>query len=245
MAAAAMLAGSAMAGEFVRVKETADRKVLQTAVCGYERDGVEVELIGAVHLADRRYYEFLNRHFKKYEVLLFEMVGGEAIGRKMRKVEGEPHAGVRGRNDLGGLGRFYENLEKALGLAGQSSVIDYTVANFVHADLTAKEFREMQEERGESLLGFVIGEAIAAKDSRKDPDGMKLMRGLISGRKDLVKGEIMESLAADLDELGKGRREIGIFYGGAHFPWMEKRLLEMGFKRTGKQWLSAWAIRKG
>jgi len=45
-------------------------------------------------------------------------------------------------------------------------------------------------------------------------------------------------------ELAAGRGKLGIFYGAAHFPDMEKRLLEQGFKRTRHEWITAWDIPK-
>lgn len=45
-------------------------------------------------------------------------------------------------------------------------------------------------------------------------------------------------------ELKKGRRKVGIFYGAGHFADMEKRMVEEhGFKRTGEEWLVAWHLR--
>ena len=41
----------------------------------------------------------------------------------------------------------------------------------------------------------------------------------------------------------KGRKKLGIFYGAAHMPDMEKRLQKMGFAQVGKpRWLVAWDI---
>ncbi len=45
-------------------------------------------------------------------------------------------------------------------------------------------------------------------------------------------------------EIAKGGKKIGVFYGAAHFPDMEKRLLEMGFVRVKSQWLTAWKVAK-
>ena len=45
--------------------------------------------------------------------------------------------------------------------------IEYTAANFVHADLALAEFTRMQKERGESLLGFALK---AGKDAPDFPD---------------------------------------------------------------------------
>lgn len=40
-----------------------------------------------------------------------------------------------------------------------------------------------------------------------------------------------------------GRKKLGIFYGAAHLPDMEKRLEARGYKRTAERWLTAWDIK--
>lgn len=271
---AAMIAGmlvaagnESWAGDFIRVKETPEAAKLQTAVFGYEKDGVRVDLIGAIHLADRKYYEFLNKYFENYEVLLFEMVGGERLGNAAnRPPEAEK---PKKENKLSGLRTMYQSMEKALSLTGQAAVIDYTAKNFVHADLTMVEFEALQKEKGESILGFIIQSGMNAEKPSRDPDTMRLMRGILTGRSDLVKLEIMhtmaegdnqmDSLAGEnviisdrnakcmevLDrEIASGKKKIGIFYGAAHFPDMERHLEEKGFKKISTKWLSAWRVRK-
>ena len=270
---AAMIAGllaamgdEGIAGEFIRVKESDNSAKLQTALFGYEKDGVRVDLIGAIHLADKKYYQFLNKRFETYGVLLFEMVGGENLGGGNKP---EDTVEAEGENKLAGLRTLYESMEKALGLTGQGSEIDYFAKNFVHADLTMKEFNALQKERGESLLGFMIQAGMAAEKPERNPDTLRLMRGILTGRSDLVKLEVMHSMAEGgeqidamagenviitdrnakcmevLDrEIAKGGNKIGVFYGAAHFPDMEKRLLEKGFVRVKSQWLTAWKVAK-
>lgn len=253
-------------GDFIRLRQTNEEARLQTAVFGYEKDGVRVDLIGAIHLADKRYYEFLNTYFENYDVLLFEMVGGEGIprGRRIAAAEEDVEEG-----NLSGLRKLYVSVENALGLAGQAAVIDYTAANFVHADLTLAEFDALQKERGESLLSFMIQSSITAEKPKRDPDTIRLMRRILSGRSDLVKLELMQSME-DADkqidsmagenviihdrnarcmevmerEVAAGRKKLGIFYGAAHFPGMEKELLEKGFERVSTKWLTAWRVMK-
>ncbi len=43
-------------------------------------NGLEVDLIGAIHIADKSYYDTLNESFKGYDALLYEMVGSERKG---------------------------------------------------------------------------------------------------------------------------------------------------------------------
>lgn len=266
---ASMLAAtgeSSLAGDFIRIREDAEASRLQTAYFGYEKDGVKVDLIGAIHIADKRYYEFLNDSFEDYEALLFEMVGGERLGggEKAPEPEAKPQ-----ENKLAALLTVYETMEKTLGLSGQGAVIDYTAKNFVHADLTMKEFEDLQEERGESLLGFMIQSALTAKRPAREPSSINLMRGMLGGKPELVKRELMHSLAdADkqidsldaenviigdrnarcievLDrEIAAGKKKIGIFYGAAHFPDLERRLSEKGFTRVSSKWVTAWRVAK-
>lgn len=256
-----------LAGDFIRIKENDEAARLQTAYFGYEKDGVRIDLIGAIHIADKRYYQFLNERFEDYEALLFEMVGGEKLGGGEKKApEPEPEPA---EDKLAALLTVYETMESALGLSGQGAVIDYTAENFVHADLTMKEFTALQEAKGESLLGFMIQSALTAERPLREPSSINLMRGMLSGRKDLVKMELMHAMAdADkqidsldgenviigdrnarclevLDrEMAAGKKKIGIFYGAAHFPDMERRLLEKGFIRVSQKWATAWRVAK-
>ena len=266
---AGMLAATgqgSLAGDFIRIREDDEAARLQTAYFGYEKDGVRVDLIGAIHIADKRYYEFLNESFGDYESLLFEMVGGERLGGGEKKPEPEPE---EKENKLAALLTVYETMEKSLGLSGQGAVIDYTAENFVHADLTMKEFEALQEERGESLLGFMIQSALTAERPSREPNSINLMRGMLGGKPDLVKLELMHTMAdADkqidsidganviigdrnarcievLDrEMAGGKKNIGIFYGAAHFPDLERRLLEKGFERVSTKWATAWRVTK-
>lgn len=275
------LAGNGWAGDFIRVKQTDELAKLQTAMFRYEKDGVQVDLIGAIHLADRQYYEFLNDHFKQYEVLLFEMVGGENLGgvanleaeaemAEEDDVQAPPEADDgKEENRLAGLTVLYSSMQELLGLEGQAAVIDYMAKNFVHADLTMDEFEALQDERGESLFSFMLMSGLAAERPEVEPNAFRLLGGLLSGRSDLVKLEMMETMAAGdtqidaiagenviitdrnakcmevLDrQIAAGKKKIGIFYGAAHFPDLERRLQVQGFKRTFSKWVNAWVVKK-
>ena len=255
------------AGDFIRIREDDEFARLQTAYFGYEKGGVRVDLIGAIHIADKRYYHFLNKSFEDYEALLFEMVGGEKLaGGEKEAIEKVPEPA---ENKLAALLTVYKTMEKSLGLSGQGAVIDYTAENFVHADLTMKEFEALQKERGESLLGFMIQSALTAEKPSREPNSINLMRGMLGGTPNLVKLELMHMMAeADkqidsldganviigdrnarcievLDrEMAAGKKKIGIFYGAAHFSELERRLLEKGFTRVSTKWATAWRVTK-
>src|SRR5690606_10004869 len=62
--------------QFIRVRKDEDGTpiALETAIVRYVpatgEDGVSLDLIGAVHVGDREYYETLNKRFKQYDALL-------------------------------------------------------------------------------------------------------------------------------------------------------------------------------
>jgi len=283
--------------KFIRVDEDASAARLQTAITRYGKDGATVDLIGAIHIADKAYYAKLNARFKDYDALLFEMVGGEKIaaakpatnepGTKESPPEksavdelsaekpgeekpaaDQPAPGKKER-DLSWLHKVYDTVANALDLTGQVNVIDYHARNFIHADLTNKEFSRLQHERGESLLGFALKAAVQSPKTTKQPSSLKLLQAMFSHNPNLLKLEIVRTLGQSEDqiaalvgqsviiddrnrrclevmnrELAAGHKNLGIFYGAAHFPDMEKRLLEQGFKQVNKEWFTAWDIPK-
>ena len=46
-------------------------------------------------------------------------------------------------------------------------------------------------------------------------------------------------------EMLAGKKKLVIFHGAAHFPDMEKRLVEGGWTKTGEEWMTAWEIPMG
>jgi hypothetical protein len=255
---------------YIRVDEDKHAARLQTAVTRLEMGGATVDLIGAVHIADKAYYKGLNERFKGYDAVLFEMIGGEKMAAaNVAQPAGPEPEGEQKQANLTGLHKMYDMVAKFLQLAGQAESIDYTAPNFVHADLTLEEFSRMQQERGESLVGFALKAAKAAPEPTREPDAARLLVAMVAGKSNLVKLEIVHTLGQGDDqvaalagesvilsdrnrrclevmdrELAAGRRKLAIFYGAAHFPDMEKRLLEAGFKRVDQEWLTAWDIPK-
>jgi|GEM_PF-313378 len=253
--------------EYIRVLEDDVSARLQTSIATLEKNGVEVDLIGAIHIADKAYYETLNQTFTQYDSLLFEMVGGDKMARGDAADNSDE---TKEDSSLSGLRGIYEMVAKFLGLSGQADVIDYQAKNFVHADLSIKEFEDKQKERKESLLGLALkAGSNPANDNVKQPDANRLMAAMLMGNSNLMKLELIHTLGQGDDqismfagetvivtdrnarcldvleqEIAKGRKKLGIFYGSAHFPEMEKTLVKQGWKRKGDAWLTAWNINK-
>src|SRR6267154_1756313 len=72
--------------KFTRFVEDETGARLQTGVHSYRnKDGVAVDLIGAIHIADKAYYTKLNARFTRYDAMLYEMVGESFEQRKKWK----------------------------------------------------------------------------------------------------------------------------------------------------------------
>lgn len=160
--------------EHVVMLHTADdgKESLRTPIARYkDKEGRIVDLVGAIHLADARYYRALNRAFARYDKVLYEMVDGEdlpemtRIARKvaagtatqeernrLKEFNENKESGVAGRL----LGSYYAYMAEAMQLAQQAEVVDYGRTNLVYADMSSEEFSAAMAERGESWLTLVL-----------------------------------------------------------------------------------------
>jgi len=46
------------------------------------------------------------------------------------------------------------------------------------------------------------------------------------------------------EQMAAGKRKLAIFYGAGHLLDLDQRLIDLKFKRTGHEWLTAWEISK-
>jgi hypothetical protein len=161
-------------------RDASGREGLCTPVARYQNaNGVCVDLVGAVHLADARYYRALNRAFARYDKVLYEMLNGEDLPemtRLTRKVEAgaatpEEKARLKQYTDsrergVGGdlLSAYYASMADLMKLSLQSEVVDYGLSNLVYADMSSEEFSAAMAERGESWFTLVL-------DSVKESSG--------------------------------------------------------------------------
>ncbi len=256
--------------DYIRYQEDQDRARLETAVTRFENDGgVSVDLIGAVHVADKEYYDALNLRFSTYDCVLYELVGGEYRDRVQTSQSSEA-------GKMKWLGLLQERMKEALELTGQMEGIRYDAPNFVHADMGIGEFFGNQEQKGESFLGLwmkawkaqmEIGsegrkfdqpglarilEILCRKDgsselkrivAREFDQVEKLMEGIESDGGTVIIGERNRLALQVMDkEIAKGKRKLGIFYGAAHMPDMARKLRGRGFVLKSTVWLTAWDL---
>ena len=260
---------------YVRIERSEDQTplALQTAIVkmqgtkGVQRK-VQVDLIGAIHVGEKAYYDKLNERFEDYDIFLYELVAPEGT-----RIEKGHKQGV----SLDVVAGSQTGLQKMLGLSHQLEQIDYTVDNFVHADMSPKEFSEKMAERDESFMKMYfrsIGQGLAMQGTPGQTNDLSLIIALFSkdrerklktmmaqqfeqmdGLPDVMSGpdgSTIIHLRNDkaLDVLEKqlkaaSSKKIGIFYGAGHFDDMEVKMMErFRFKRIGEEWLDAWNLRE-
>jgi hypothetical protein len=250
------------AAKFIRIKRDAqDHPVaLETAIVHYVpasgQGGVEVDLVSAVHVGDKPYYQELNKQFKQYDVVLYELVAppGTRIPRGGNRHSDNP------------LAMLQQVMKAVLGLELQTEQIDYTAKNFVHADLSPDAMAKAIEARGDDALTLSLSVAAdllrqqnllrqkAAKAPAReeeepdvlglllDPDGPAKLKEMLAEQlvaaetpgsglgptvdRILIRDRNEAALKVFQKELAGGKKKIAIFYGAGHMPDFERHLKE-------------------
>lgn len=173
------------ATEFIRFVEREDGSgALQTANARLvrEEDGVTVDLLSVVHIADADYYQQFNEVFPDYDSVLFELVGDpEALLRasaRARAGEAEPREEPEGGRRAAGsmLGNLQASAGRALELVFQLEAVDYSGDNLVHADMDGGQFRQRQRDRNEGFLQLYLR---AVRISMANPQAATTSFGLL------------------------------------------------------------------
>ncbi len=259
---------------FLRISKDPDGDLqsLDTSVVRYAppkdrgpANTMTVDLVAAVHIGSKAYYENLERRFTDYDCVLYELVAPE-----------KSRVPKPGRKPAGMIGQAQTGLTSLLGLEFQLERIDYAAGNFVHADLSPGEFDEAMERRGESwwtMFGKLMRESMNQKNAPSQEVSVGDLFGALFGNdRELRLRRIMAVQFTDMEvltaafsgeegstiitdrnaaaidvmrrQIAKGRRKIAIFYGAAHMPDFDTRLRkDFGLEPVRTEWLEAWDLR--
>jgi hypothetical protein len=243
---------------------TMDTAIARYVPAGDKHPGVTIDLIGAVHIGEKGYYDALNKKFEDYEVLLYELVAppNTRIPKGTKGSSGHPIAAMQA------------GMKSMLELDHQLECVDYTKDNFVHADMSPDEFTKSMKDRGESvaqMLFRAMGAGMAQQAAGKQSNDLEMLSALFSKNRSQKLRVAMAQQFEDLDaqtmifdgpdgstilternrkafevlaeQLAAGKKKIGVFYGAAHLPDMQKRLAEdFGMQRVSLSWLPAWKL---
>ncbi|XP_022933405.1 uncharacterized protein LOC111440833 [Cucurbita moschata] len=148
--------------DFMRFKRDGSCTELQTAVVSYRKKFpwsilqpfLQVDLVSTIHIADKDYFEALQKELESYDCILYEMVASrESLENRrnptaMKKLQSSRS---RGFNLLGCIQR---QMARVLTLDFQLDCLDYQASNWYHADLDYETFTILQTEKGESFFTF-------------------------------------------------------------------------------------------
>ena len=258
--------------KYVRLeRDKQDRPLaLQTAVVRFTSDeaektpGLTVDLVGAVHVGEKEYYESLNKLFEKYDVVLYELVAPEGTKiPKGSKPGGHPVAMLQ------------NGLKDMLHLEHQLEHVDYSKANMVHADMSPDDFSKSMTDRGESfftMMARMMGQAMAQQSLQKNkssefdllaalfnPDRAGSLKRMMAeqfesmeGAMDALEGPNGSTIVGErnkvalkrlAEQIDGGKKKIAIFYGAGHMNDLEKRLVaDFHMRRGATDWLTAWKL---
>jgi hypothetical protein len=256
--------------DFVRFVKDGDGGRLETAVTRYRRDDVEVAFYAAVHIADAACYATLNDRFTACDALLYELVAApdERPGKGPRRGDASPVSWLqRGMKSALELAFQLDEIDYQ---APNFVHADMTPDEF--ADSMADRGESMLSMMFDMMQQGARQQRAAADDAGDDApkpafdlvkafrsgEGRHLLRltfaeqleqveGMMAGGKGstLLEGRNEKCLAVLEQQLAKGKKRLGVYYGAAHFPHMEKRLVDdLGFAKVGHEWLVAWDCRK-
>lgn len=232
--------------------------------------GQTLDLIAAVHVADASYYKKLNERFKAYDAVLYELILPEEVAGQPLPAQMETSGALSGIQGMmaSGLGLVtqlgyvdyspknfvhadltQEALSRTMEARQEGLMTYFQRALAASGDPNAEVDIGVTDEELDQLdlLSVMMGQG-APKDrkilkkimaaSMSGNDGMLTAMGdsaLISERnKAAIK--VVDQQAA------KGRRKMALFYGAAHMPDLEARLLKKGWQRSNAGWLPAWII---
>ena len=269
LAAAAAHAGDT-APVFARVDEdnAGQPRALQMSVTTYVPAGgdrlLEVDLVGAIHIGDPEYYAELNERFARYDVLLYELVAPAHADHANRdgSRKGILSTAQVGMTEVLGLSFQLDEI--------RYDAPNFVHADLSPQELRAsmeergeslyvyfwRIFFASLNEYARDPLGLRDIELLSSMLSSGQDDSLKTLMAYEMTNLDTVQ----DMLGDDADnaiigarnqhaidvlqrEINAGAQRIGIFYGVAHMPDLEERLLEqldLTYDRT--DWVDAWRL---
>ncbi len=233
---------------------------------------VSVDLIGAIHLGEKAYYDRLNAEFKEYETVVFELVADEGFDVKdlaaAKEAKEKENAGPA--SPLDAIPLLQETFADALGFVNQTDGIDYSAANFKRGDADADDFLKRLTTGGDiprffadsslkSLFSSDSGRAegwafayLLAKNKRlvlRRYFADELARTELASKPDEKETALIHfrnkiAINVAKQELQAGKRKIAVFYGAAHLDDLARRVEKTleNPRRSAPRWITAWSM---
>lgn len=259
------LAADGETSGFARVTDEEDRPhALQLAVVSYAPadSNIRVDLVSAVHVADEAFYEELNERFRDYDAVLYELVAPEGtVITPETELKGFLTAAQRAIKYILDLSFQLEEIdytppnfvhadlspdEMSASMAERGESL-YTY----FWQVLSASMREMGRDPL-GLEGMKRMDAVAAADGGNalkvmiaydfaDSRRHRHMFG-IDADTAIVGARNQRAIDVMQREIDGGAARVAVFYGLAHMPDLEERLVALGYERVAVTWLDAWLL---
>ena len=256
--------------EFIRVSvDDQDQPLaLQLAIVSYvPRNGdskVRVDLVGAIHIGDTEYYEDLNERFKDYDAMLYELIAPKDTVINDR--DPESHSVISSTQiamknmlalsfQLDEIDYTADNfvhadlspaeLSDSMDERGESLYVYFWRLFYASFDQYAKDplglqnmsmFSAMLSADSDNAFKTMLAYEMIDLDKISEILGDDSQSAVIGAR---------NQRATDVlkNQLESGDKHIAIFYGVAHMPDMEERLLQqLDLVYLDTTWVDAWLL---
>lgn len=230
-----------------------------------------VDLVSAIHVGDAAYYRDLNERFRTYDALLYEMIlpgeagegaepGGPAGSGGGTRGLGLISLMQTGLKDMLDLTYQLDEIaydsanfvhadmtsdmfRKSMEARDESLYVYFWRAFFAAMDDYARDplgLRDLQVVSGAltsgrgNALKIALAHDLVSTSFSPDVFGSENGSALIEARNE-------HAIEVLKEQIGAGNRQLGIFYGAAHMPDFERRLVnELGLEKTTVEWVDAW-----
>lgn len=174
---------------------------------GRDKNGAfMIDLVSAVHVADRSYYAELNRRFQSYDSVLFELIASKEAADKFsaaHKLSDEKSSSKRS-DQQSEVSLIQDSLAGLLDLSFQLKQIDYSASNFIHADMSPEELTLSMQNKGESFSQIMlraVSQSLKQQDKKAPSDLSDLFLLLSSGYRPIGLKRMIARQFNDLDQL--------------------------------------------
>lgn len=268
-----VVAKDAEAQHFIRLSQSNDSKPLSldTPVITYSAGagGAQVDLIGAVHIGEASYYTELNKLFDQYDVLLYELVApeGTVVSEKTQKESSNPVSFLqKSMKNFLGLESQLEKVDYSKSHFVRADMTPTQIAQkmdergdtalTIALSTLVDVMRQQNKAAQNSSQNPLMSSELSLMELMENPHKAKLLMAqqfVATGSLDqALGGSLNQLLVLDRNaeamkglqkQLAQGKKKIGIFYGAAHLPDMEKRLYsEFGMQKQQTRWIKAWDL---
>ncbi|MCH2587487.1 MAG: hypothetical protein MK004_03325 [Planctomycetales bacterium] len=246
-----------------RLRPAAGKKRRQTAV---------VDLIGAVHVGERSYYSSLNKQFEQYDALLYELVAPKGVRpAKGAGAASNNPAGFLQNAMKTTLGLDHQlelidysrknfvhadlspaEMAKAMEKRGDTAL---TITLGVLADMIRQQ--NIAAAKAKQKGGNAPVEEVDLLTMLLDPNGPAKMKRMMAEQMAdlgpeggvgktldqlLVQDRNVAAMKVVREQLGQGKKRLGLFYGAAHMPDFHRRMTKLGFRPRTTTWTPAWNL---